>query len=605
MKLTIFATTDIHGAFYPYDYFDGSEKSSSLLHLQSHIKRYRADHPEALVLTVDNGDMLQGDVWSDYDYRHRDGEDPLFAPQMINEVYDVIGVGNHEFNFGLDYLETVYSQVGTEIINANVDFRQHPLKDHITPYVIVEAETPHGPLKIGFLSVVPTQIMKWDAFHLEGQVTVDDMRLTVERIAEEVKAQGADIIILLSHSGMSKDPEHVRSYGENQTFLMTMIRDIDGIVFGHTHKFFPDPDFEAEIDNIDFRRGAVNGKPMVQPGVSASHLGQLTFELEYDGGWHIRDAGAQLIEAHSIEMDASLKARYLPMHQKVLDYLSEPIGHIEETWHTYFSRVVPSKAVQAVAEAGKKYALELMDRGEVEALPVLGFNAATKAGRDGAHDFTVIEAGEVTLSSAIDLYKHTNTMVLIKVDGRILKEWLEWSASQFNQPAESDDLLKPNSSKNGFPSYNFDTFFDLEYTFDISQPPKYSGTAKKLNDSERVVEMMYNGKPVRPDDCFIVPANNYRAAYTSFLRKAEVVHESQQSVRDIVTEYMMEGPDFEYKNPMTIIPRGKYRMKTATKAKEYIQNDSNIRHLEIIGDGFSWYEIDLTKEEGHDPSQEE
>lgn len=106
MKLTIFATTDIHGAFYPYDYFDGSEKSSSLLHLQSHIKRYRADHPEALVLTVDNGDMLQGDVWSDYDYRHRDGEDPLFAPQMINEVYDVIGVGNHEFNFGLDYLET-------------------------------------------------------------------------------------------------------------------------------------------------------------------------------------------------------------------------------------------------------------------------------------------------------------------------------------------------------------------------------------------------------------------------------------------------------------------------------------------------------------------
>jgi 2',3'-cyclic-nucleotide 2'-phosphodiesterase/3'-nucleotidase len=56
---------------------------------------------------------------------------------------------------------------------------------------------------------------------------------------------------------------------------------------------------------------------------------------------------------------------------------------------------------------------------------------------------------------------------------------------------------------------------------------------------------------------------------------------------------------------MTIIPGGKYRMKTATKAQEYIGKDSNIRHLETIGDGFSWYEIDLTKEEGHDPSQEE
>lgn len=604
MRLAIFATTDIHGALYPYDYFEGADKSSSLLHLYSHIRRYGKTHPDELILTVDNGDILQGDVWSDYDYRHSGGG-ALFAPRMINEVYDVIGVGNHEFNFGLDYLLTACKQVEAVITNANVDFMDHPLNDCIKPYVILEKETSEGPLKIGFLSVVPTQIMKWDAFHLEGRVEVEDMRLTVEATAREMKEAGADIIILLSHSGMSKDPEHIRSYGENQTFLMTMIQDIDGIVFGHTHEFFPDPDFELEVDHIDFRQGSVNGKPMVQPGVSASHLGQLTFDLEYEAGWRIKSADANLIESHTIEMDEALKSRYLPMHQKVLDYLSEPIGHIEETWHTYFSRVVPSKAVQVVAEAGKKYALELMDRGEVEKLPVLGFNAAIKAGRDGAHDFTVIEAGEITLSSAIDLYKHTNTMVLIKVDGDILKEWLEWSASQFNVPGDGDDLLKPNSSKNGFPSYNFDTFFDLEYTFDISQPPKYSGTAKKLNDTERVVEMMYNGKPVQPDDCFIVPANNYRAAYTAFLRKAEVVHESQDSVRDIVTEYMRIGPEFEYKNPMTIIPGGKYRMKTATKAQEYIEKGSNIRHLEALGDGFSWYEIDLTKEEGHDPSQEE
>ncbi|WP_179287314.1 5'-nucleotidase C-terminal domain-containing protein [Salinicoccus roseus] len=604
MRLTIFATTDIHGALYPYDYFEGVDKSSSLLHLYSHIRRYGKAHPDDIILTVDNGDILQGDVWSDYDYRHSGGG-ALFAPRMINEVYDAVGIGNHEFNFGLDYLLTACKQVEADIINANVDFRDHPLKDCIKPYVILEKETSEGPLKIGFLSVVPTQIMKWDAFHLEGRVDVEDMRLTVEATAREMKGAGADIIILLSHSGMSKDPEHIRSYGENQTFLMTMIQDIDGIVFGHTHEFFPDPDFELEVDNIDFRWGGVNGKPMVQPGVSASHLGQLTFDLEYEAGWCIKSADANLIESHTIQMDESLKSRYLPEHQQVLDYLSQPIGHTEETWHTYFSRVVPSKAVQVVAEAGRNYALELMDRGEVETLPVLGFNAATKAGRDGAHDFTVIEAGEINLSSAIDLYKHTNTMVLIKVDGTILKEWLEWSASQFNVPGEGDDLLKPNSSKNGFPSYNFDTFFDLKYTFDISQPPRYSGTAKKLNDTERVVEMMYNGKPVQPDDCFIVPANNYRAAYTAFLRKAEVVHESQNSVRDIVTEYMRTGPDFEYKNPMTIIPGGKYRMKTATKAQEYIGKDSNIRHLETIGDGFSWYEIDLTKEEGHDPSQEE
>ncbi|MFC3418583.1 5'-nucleotidase C-terminal domain-containing protein [Salinicoccus hispanicus] len=596
MRLTIFATTDVHGAIYPYDYFNTSEKSASLLHVQSYIERYKAAHPDEMVLAVDNGDMLQGDVWSDYDYRHQNV--PLFVPHVMNGIYDVIGIGNHEFNFGLDYLDKAYGQMDAEIVNANVDFKNHPLKSRVKPYTIVENETLDGILKIGFLSVVPTQILKWDAAHLEGKVTVRDMRTTVEKIAKEMKAEGADIIILLSHSGMSKNPDQVKSYGENQTLLMTMIKDIDGIVFGHTHEFFPDTTFEMEIDNIDFRKGVVNGKPMVQPGVSASHLGQLTFDIEHDGSWRIVDSMAQLIDSDRMPLDESLKKKYEDLHEQVSRYLSQPIGHIDETWHTYFSRVLPSEAVQVTAEAGKAYTRDLMEKGEIETLPIVAFNAVIRAGRDGPNDYTVLEAGDITLSAAIDLYKHTNIMTIIKLDGRTLKEWLEWSASQFNQISpETDELLEPNRSKDGFPSYNFDTFFDLDYTFDITQPPRYSGTAKQISDSERVVEMKYDGRPVEPDDCFIVPANNYRVSYTPFLREAEVVHESYRHVRDIVVEYMMAEPEFEHSNPMTIVPARKYRMMSATKAKDYIENDSRIKYIEAIDDGFSWYEIDLSKEE--------
>ncbi|MCG1010866.1 5'-nucleotidase C-terminal domain-containing protein [Salinicoccus sp. ID82-1] len=603
MKLTIFATTDVHGAIYPYDYFNTSLKSSSLLHVQSYIDRYKTEHPDELVITVDNGDMLQGDVWSDYDYRHQDT--PLFVPQVMNGIYDVIGIGNHEFNFGLDYLHKAYSQINAAIVNSNVDFKDHPIKERISPYVILEKGTAEGILKIGFLSVVPTQILKWDQTHLEGNVTVEDMRTTVERTAEEIRAEGADIIILLSHSGMSKHPDHLKSYGENQTLLMTMIKDIDGIVFGHTHEFFPDQMLEAEIDNIDLNKGAVNGKPMVQPGVSASHLGQLTFELERGEDWHITDSKAQLIEAADMPLDESLKTKYKNLHDQVSDYLSKPIGHIDEAWHTYFSRVLPSKAVQVTAEAGKAYARALMDQGEIETHPIIGFNAVIRAGRDGPDDYTVLEAGEITLSAAIDLYKHTNIMTIIKVDGRTLKEWLEWSASQFVEASSAtDELLAPNRSKDGFPSYNFDVFFDLDYTVDITRPPRYSGTAKQISDSERIVEMKYKGRPVEPDDWFIVPANNYRVSYTPFLRDAEVVHESYRHVRDIVVEYMMTEPEFEHRNPMTIMPARKYKMMSATKARGYIEKDSRINYIESIDDGFSWYEIDLSKEEQYGSSKE-
>ncbi|WP_411842342.1 5'-nucleotidase C-terminal domain-containing protein [Salinicoccus sp. HZC-1] len=592
MKLTVFATTDIHGAIYPYDYFNNTEKDMSLLHIKSYIDRYKQNNADETVLTVDNGDIIQGDVWSDYDYSNRG--DHLLVPEIINEVYDVVGLGNHEFNFGLDYLHKVCSNIRPDIINSNVDFKDHPLKDRVLPYTIIERETPDGVIKIGFLSVVPTQILKWDAFHLKGRLTVADMRRTVEETAGEIKAEGADLIILLSHSGLSKNPDHLRKFGENQTLLMTMIKDVDGIVFGHTHEFFPDADFEVEIDNIDFKKGTINGKPMVQPGVYASHLGQLSFEVQkIEGSWKITERTAQLIDTETIHLDPVIKNKYASAHNRVQTFLSQPVGHIEAPWHTFFSRVFPSKAVQVVAEAGKAYTEKLIESGEIENLPVLGFNAAIKAGRDGANDFTVLEPGPVTLADAIDLYKHANSMIIIKINGRTLKEWLEWSASQFNSPADTDCLLKPNRSRDGFPSYNYDTFFDLDYVFDITRPPKYDSTAKHINDSSRLVEVKFKGRPVNNEDAFIIPANNYRAAYTSFLREAEILHESQLNVRDIVIDYMKGDPQFILRDPMTILPRGTYRIRTATKAKEYITEDQPIKHLEKDTDGFSWYEITL------------
>lgn len=592
MKLTVFATTDVHGAIYPYDYFGDVDKETSLLHIKSYIDQYKQKHPREIVLTVDNGDIIQGDVWNDYDFENQNSGQ--LAPKIINGIYDVIGIGNHEFNFGLEYLYKFYKKLEPVIINANVDFKDHPMKDHILPFTILDREMSEGVIRIGFLSVVPTQILKWDAYHLKGRLNVSDMRKTVEATAAEIKSRGADLVILLSHSGLSKNPEHVRKFGENQTLLMTMIKDVDGIVFGHTHEFFPDEGFEVEIDNIDFRKGTINGKPMVQPGVYASHLGQLSFEVEKrDGVWKIADCTAQLIDTGNIGLNPEIIAQYEPDHKKVKAYLSQPIGELDTTWHTYLSRVFPSKAVQVVAEAGKDYTEKLIRAGDIENLPVLGCSAAIKAGRDGARDFTVLEAGTVTLADAINLYKHANTMIIIKISGKTLKEWLEWSASQFNSPGETNILLEPNRSRDGFPAYNYDTFFDLDYVFDITGPPKYDSTAKQINASSRLAEVKYKGKQVEDDDVFIVPVNNYRASYTPFLRDAEILHESPRNVRDIVINYMKDNPQFDLKDPMTILPRGTYRIKTASEAKEYITEDQPVTHLRETGNGFSWFEIKL------------
>lgn len=588
LKLTIFATTDVHGAIYPYNYFDNEPKENALLKFKTYIDKYKAMNSDETIITVDNGDLLQGDVWSEYDSVNASS---ALVPGIINEMYDVIGLGNHEFNFGLPFLNEFYKQVTVPIVNSNVNFLDDSLKELVRNSYIKEIQTAEGTVKVGFLSVVPTQILKWDKFHLEGRVEASPMTEAVKKTTEHLKTAGADIIILLSHTGMSNADNDLTQFGENQAILMAMMEGIDGIVFGHTHDVFPNSNLLIEDDRIDINRGTFNNIPMVQPGVSASHLGALSFELAYSSGkWHIKAAGSKLISSEDVVLKDDELSKYQEQHEKVLSYLKTTIGKTNYPLNTFFTRVIPSRGVQLTAEAAVWFTKERTEL-DVGDTPVLGFNSAVKSGRDGAHDYTDIPAGEMTVADSIDLYKHANMMIIIKITGKVLREWLEWAASSFND-YDGEEILQPNNSRDGFPGYNFDTFFDLDYTFDLTKPARYESSAHRISDSERVVKMSYKGVPVKESDEFIVPANNYKVAYAPFLREAEILYESALSVRDIVTEYIKSGATFDYRNPMTIIPHDTYKFTTATAAKKYTDG-MPVKHLTNCDDGFSIFQVTL------------
>ncbi|CAD2081392.1 hypothetical protein GCM10007275_21530 [Jeotgalicoccus coquinae] len=588
MKLTVFATTDIHGAVYTYNYFDNEPKDNALLKFKTYIDKYKAMRNDEAVITADNGDLLQGDVWSEYDSVNAH---EALVPRIINEMYDVIGIGNHEFNFGLPFLNEFYNQVTVPIVNSNIDFMDDPLQGIVKDTYIHEINTAEDTVKVGFLSVVPTQILKWDKFHLEGRVEVHPMTEAVKKTTAQLKADGADIVILLAHTGMSNADADLSQFGENQAVLMAMMEGIDGIVFGHTHDVFPNDNLLIEDDRIDIGKGTFNNIPMVQPGVSASHLGALNFELEYSGGlWQVREASSRLISAEDIVLKDDELADYKQDHEKVLEYLNIPIGKTDYPLNTYFTRVIPSRGVQFVSEATVWFAKERAELEESD-IPIIGFNSAVKVGRDGPQDYTAIPAGGMTIADSIDIYKHANTLLIIKITGKVLKEWLEWAASSFNEYS-GEEILQPNNSRYGFPGYNFDTFFDLDYTFDLTKPARYESSAHQINDSERVIKMSYKGKSIKYTDEFIVPANNYKVAYAPFLRGAEILYESDISVRDIVTEYIKSGETFGYRNPMTIIPSGTYKFTTATAAAEYTDG-LPVEYFKDCGDGFSIFTVKL------------
>ena len=214
--LRIMETTDLHVAVFPYDYYaDAPNDTMGLARTASIIESIRAEAGNSML--VDNGDIIQGNPMGDY-LAYEKGLDgnvhPIIAA-MNTLGYEAATLGNHEFNYGLDYLDTALSGATFPFVSANLvkgELAADPLSDetYIQPYLIVEKELTDGSgaaktIKIGLIGFLPPQIMTWDATHLTGKVNTRDIVETATAYVPKMKEEGADIIVALSHSGIAAD----------------------------------------------------------------------------------------------------------------------------------------------------------------------------------------------------------------------------------------------------------------------------------------------------------------------------------------------------------------------------------------------------------------
>lgn len=102
--------------------------------------------------------------------------------------------------------------------------------------------------------------MIWDKANLSGKVTVNDITETARKYVPEMREKGADIVVVIAHSGLSADPYH--SMAENSVYYLSEVPGVDAIMFGHAHAVFPGKDF-ADIKGADIAKGTLNGIPAV------------------------------------------------------------------------------------------------------------------------------------------------------------------------------------------------------------------------------------------------------------------------------------------------------------------------------------------------------
>jgi 2',3'-cyclic-nucleotide 2'-phosphodiesterase/3'-nucleotidase len=620
IRLRLLETTDIHVHVAPYDYYrDAPDDTVGLAKLARLIDAARADAKN--VLLFDNGDFNQGNPVGDFVALERGLKGDQIHPviRAMNLIgYDAGTLGNHEFNYGLDFLDACLAGADFSFCSANVarGILGATARDDtpfINPYLILERDVTDEAgvehvLKVGVIGFTPPQIMMWDEKHLRGKLETRDIVETAASFVPEMKEAGADIIVALAHTGIVGGTPQGRD--ENAALFLSRVPGIDVIFTGHQHQLFPGPNF-AKVDGADLEKGTLNGVPAVMAGFWGSHLGQVDLVLQKEGGkFRIlehkvgnipifkREAGkvVPLVEA-KVEITDAIREE----HEGTLKYVRKPVGRTSERLETYFALIEDSPALQIVSDAQLWYAKRALAATPHAALPLLSAVAPFKAGgRGGPQAYTDVPAGEIAIRNVADIYVFPNTLKVVKITGAELKDWLERSAGIFNRivPGGDEQLL----INQAFPAYNFDVIDGVTYRIDVSQPSKFDGEGKLAEaGASRIVDLHHQGKPVQPGDVFAVVSNNYRASGGGSFAgavAANIILDAPDYSRDIVSQYLAQAG--------TVSPRadGNWKLaplpaatnivfETSPVAKELSASRPHLAALPDGGNGFARYRLTL------------
>jgi 2',3'-cyclic-nucleotide 2'-phosphodiesterase/3'-nucleotidase len=620
IQLRILETSDIHVHVHSYDYYrDQADETIGLARVASLIDKARGEARNSLLF--ENGDFLQGNPMGDLVAFERGFKAGDAHPVMkaFNQLkFDAGTLGNHEFNYGLDFLAKALATAEYPLVLANVAKGQlagTPRGDDtlLRPYVLLdrdmvdEAGVTHR-LKVGVIGFTPPQIMQWDQAHLRGKLDTRDIVASARAWVPEMRERGADIVVALAHTGFAGG--NPQGMDENAAAYLAGVPGIDVILTGHSHLVFPGPNYK-DRPGLDIEKGTVNGIPTVMPGFWGSHLGQIDLTLRKDGS-SFRVVGHRSAALPIFRRDqgkvvplAEPKVAMLQStqadHEATLEYVRRPVGKTARAMDTYFALVADSAALQTISDAQIWYARGLLKDTPLAALPLLSAVAPFKAGgRGGVEFYTQVAEGQVALKNVADLYIYPNTLKAVKVTGRQLKDWLERSAGIFNQIKASDDeqpLINP-----AFPAFNFDMIDGVTYRIDVSQPSRFDGQGKLVSaDASRIIDLAHQGKPVQPTDEFVVVTNNYRASGGGNFPGNDgttIILDAPDATRDVIIKFFQQTGTLDPKAD------GNWRLAPVSGARN-VTFESNPRARELTGsvrgvsfagdapNGFAKYRIDL------------
>ncbi len=256
VNLTILHTNDMHSRIDPFP-MDGSrnEGLGGVAKRSSLIQRIRDQ--ESNVLLLDAGDIFQGTPY----FNFFEGEVEIKAMSMMK--YDAATIGNHDFDAGIENLESQMSRASFPMINCNYDFNNTAMVGQVLPYKVFNKSG----IKIG-VTGVGIELQSLVPKSLTGETQYLDPVVSAAKTASLLKNElNCDYVICLSHLGFKYKEDKI-----DDIKFASQSTDIDLIIGGHTHTFLREPEI---VGNANNEAVIVN-----QVGWAGIMLGRLDIQFE-------------------------------------------------------------------------------------------------------------------------------------------------------------------------------------------------------------------------------------------------------------------------------------------------------------------------------------
>lgn len=531
-QLRIISTTDLHGQVSTTRYDTASEKPGSLAQVYTLIKQARQEAGTRNTLTVDTGDSVYGYA-ADY-ILEKSGENavqPIYkAMAMVG--YDAITLGNHDFDYGYAYIDKQLELSGlkkkcvlSNIVLADTGETAWEESKMISKQLKTNKNKTVN-VEIGIVGITIPSMSSYS--NCKEDLIALPIVNTVEKQAAYLKAQGADLVVVVAHSSFgSANPD---AESDNAVYALTKLKNVDAVAAGHGHKNFPSTDTASasfyRLPGVDRETGLVNGKAvtMIKDHGAGLALIDLGLEIGDDGQIKVTDSASEL---RMVTKDTPSSKVILESQEPEIDIvnqsLEEVIGTLDtnQSINSYFALLEDNYAIQLANEAKLQYGLAYTGgagKSQYADSPVVAMTKYTLSGSQFAQDNISLN-GSITMKDILNMQQDNhNNNIVYWITGAQLRELLEWSASVYapsNGKITSDEVLQRLLEERGASSIaasdwlddwsSFAVFDGVEYTIDATQPARYTKSGEQRDAyANRIASLTYNGQPVGDNQVLIL-----------------------------------------------------------------------------------------------------